>query len=269
MSTLNEQETKDETTLDKDEGEQPTGLAKYTDDLKELRNRLFIIVGVFIVSMIAGLALTTKLMPLIIEYSPAKDLALNSFSPWDAISVFVKFGTVFATVIGLPVILFQIWRFISPALTKRERRVSLKYIPFAVICFLTGFAFAYFIVFPMAFQFSTNLTKAMGLQATYGVAEFFSYMSDIILFISFAFELPVVVMFLTGIKIIKPAYLLKCRKVAYVVLTVVGTAITPPDVISDILVLFPLIGLFEFSILLSKVVYRKLLRVEKEAELED
>ena len=127
--------------------EQPTGLAKYADDLTELRHRLFIVAAVFLISLVVGLFLTTKLMPLIIEHSPARDISLNSFSPWDAVAVFMKFGTVFATVIGLPVILFQIWRFVSPALTAKERRVSLKYIPFAVNSFAVGCIIYYFIVF--------------------------------------------------------------------------------------------------------------------------
>lgn len=251
--------------MERDESEeQPTGLAKYADDLTELRHRLFIVAAVFLVSLVVGLFLTTKLMPLIIAYSPAKNISLNSFSPWDAVSVFMKFGTVFATVIGLPVILFQIWRFVSPALTPKERRVSLQYIPFAVVCFAVGFCFAYFVVFPMAFAFTSGLTAAMGIEQTYGVAEFFSYMGDIVLAVSLMFELPVLVMFLTGVRILKPAFLQKCRKVAYVILTAVAITITPADLFSDLLVLFPLIGLFEFSILLSKVVYRKLHTGEEE-----
>lgn len=233
-------------------------IERYAPDLTELRDRLFRTVIVLVVLFVVGMMLTSRIMPFIIEHSPAREIQLNTFSPWDAISVYMRFAGIFTLIIGFPYILFQIWGFVSPGLTTVERRTALRYVPGAFVCILIGFVFAYFVVFPTAFYFSNSVTLSLGLKPTYGVKEFFSYMGNILLSISLLFELPIVVMFLTAIRVISPLVLRKIRKGAYVVLTVIASMITPPDFISDILILVPLILLFESSIWLSDRVYRRI-----------
>lgn len=233
-------------------------IEKYLPDLIELRKRLF-----FTVFVLAGLFLACffamgMVIPFIIQHSPAKDITLNTFAPFDGIGVYMQFAGMFTLILGLPFILIQIWKFVAPALEKSERRTALRYIPFASFCLIVGFVFAYFVVFPTAFYFSNSVTLGLGLKPMYGVNEFFRYMGNILLAISLLFELPVVVMFLTAIRVLSPAILRKIRKVAYVVLTVIATMITPPDVVSDLLVLVPLLLLFESSIWLSARVERQI-----------
>jgi sec-independent protein translocase protein TatC len=94
-----------------------------------------------------------------------------------------------------------------------------------------------------------------------GIAQYFSFMFNIVLPMSILFELPIVVMFLTKIRVLNPQRLQKMRRVAYLLLIIIATMVTPPDLISDILVSVPLILLYEFSIFLSRLVYRKQLEL--------
>jgi len=133
----------------------------------------------------------------------------------------------------------------------------LRYIPLAALLFLAGLSFAYFVVFQSAFHFAGELNKRMDVTETYGAAQYFSFMFSILLPVSLIFELPAVFMFLTKLRILKPALLRKYRRHAYFGLIVVSTFIAPPDFISNILIAVPLILLFELSVLLSAHIYRK------------
>jgi sec-independent protein translocase protein TatC len=98
----------------------------------------------------------------------------------------------------------------------------------------------------------------------YGAAQYFTFMFNIIIPMSLLFELPVVVMFLTKLRILNPQRLKKMRRLAYLILIIIATMVTPPDFISDILVSVPLIGLYEVSIALSARVYRKQLEHDRQ-----
>jgi len=133
---------------------------------------------------------------------------------------------------------------------------------------LIGLAFGYFVVFKMAFLFTSAVTKNLQLQETYGITQYFSFMFNIILPLSLLFELPIVVMFLTKLRLLNPMRLRKMRRYAYLLLVVVATMITPPDATSAIIVAVPMIVLYEFSVFLSGIVYRKQLLQDQQWEKE-
>jgi len=189
--------------------------------------------------------------------APVDDLDLHVFSPWDAIGLYMKFAFVVSFVVTIPFALFQLWAFVKPALAPRERKATLRYVPFALLMLLVGLAFAYFVVFPLAFTFTTEVARGLNLEETYGVTQYFSFLFNLLVPISLLFELPIVIMFLTRIGILNPVRLRKMRRLAYFVLIFIGVLITPPDFISDMLVALPLILLYEFSVYLSMAVYRR------------
>jgi sec-independent protein translocase protein TatC len=114
--------------------------------------------------------------------------------------------------------------------------------------------------------FSTSLGASLNIEETFGAAQYFSFMFNIVIPLSIIFELPVVVMFLTKLRILNPKRLVKIRRIAYMALVVIAAIITPPDAISMILVFVPMIVLYEFSVLLSRFIYRK--QLENDAERE-
>ncbi len=198
----------------------------------------------------------------------AQDLPMNAFKLTDPFRIFMTMATIIAFVMIFPVILYQLWAFVSPGLHENERKVTLAYIPFAFLLFLGGLAFAYFILFPFIIQFMGNLAGRLGITEQYGINEYFSFLFQITIPMGLLFQLPVVVMFLTRLGLVDPSGLTKFRKYAYFVLLVIAGFITPPDLMSHLMVTVPLLLLYEFSIWLSRIAYRKVLKAQKLQEEE-
>lgn len=237
------------------------------DHLSELRRRLFYVVAVFVVVLVAAFFVVDPIYHyLTVNTLSGVRIELNAFSFWDGVGVYMKISMLVAFGITLPFTLFQIWAFVSPGLRPVERKATLRYIPFVFLFFLAGLAFGYFVVFPLAMTFTGSLNKQLGLIETYGMADYFKFLMNIVLPISLLFELPLVILFLTQLRILNPARLHKMRRVAYFILVVISVMITPADLFSAFLVLIPLILLYELSVLLSKRVYRKQLAADAERE---
>lgn len=236
------------------------------DHLTELRRRLIWVIAVLVIAMIGGLVASIYLIEYFRSVEPANSMSWHAFSLWDGIRLYMQFALIIALVVTLPFTLYQVWAFVKPGLREEEQKATLKYIPFSVFMILLGVAFAYFVVFRMAFQFTQNVNQNLHLVETYGAIQYFGFMFNIVFPISLLFEMPIVVMFLTKLRILNPKRLRKMRRIAYLILVIVGTLITPPDLISDLLVAVPLILLYEFSVLLSAAIYRK--QLEKDAQWE-
>lgn len=233
------------------------------EHLRELRKRLIRVAAVFVLLTLGGLYIAGPLIRYLTVSGPAAGIALNTFSPWDSIQIYMQVSFFIGLAFSLPYALLELWLFVKPGLKPLEQKAAIFYIPLAAFLFAAGFAFAYLIVFPMAFYFTSSVTKSLGFMQTYGIAQFFSFMFNILLPVALLFELPVVVLFLTKIRVLNPYWLKKIRKAAYLVLIIIAASMTPPDVISDILVAAPLIGLYEVSIFLSWSVYKKQQRLEE------
>lgn len=230
------------------------------EHIGELRSRLIRVLAVFGLALAGGLVGAEPVFEYLVEAAPSDKLELNAFSPWDAVSLYVKIGVLLALIVAVPYAFYEMWAFVKPGLSRKERAVTLRYVPWAFLMLIAGLAFAYFVVFPMAFLFTERVTLAMGLKQTYGVGQYFAFMLNILLPVSLLFELPLVILFLTRIGILSPRLLVRMRRVAWFLMVLVATMITPPDVISDLLVSVPLIALYEFSVWLSKVADRRRLR---------
>jgi sec-independent protein translocase protein TatC len=255
---------------------QPTGPAEERADgemsiwehIGELRRRIIYSLIVFAVGIVGGLFGAQPLFDYLVAAAPAKHLELHAFSPWDAIGLYMKFAVLISLVVAIPFAFYQLWAFVKPAIGIRERRATLRYIPGALLMFLIGLSFSYYVVFPMAYYFTERVTSNMGLEQTYGLTQYFSFLFNLLLPISLLFELPLVIMFLSRIGLLNPALLKKLRRIAWFVMVFIGVVITPPDVISDLLVAVPLIVLFEFSVFLSGIAHRKREAARKAREAE-
>jgi sec-independent protein translocase protein TatC len=227
------------------------------DHLEELRKRLIWIILVLTVTMIAGFFAAKPLLEYLKQNEPASSINWNAFSPWDGIRVYMQVAFILSFVVTSPFTLYQLWSFVKSGLKETERKAALHYIPYSVFMFLAGLNFAYFIVFPLAFKFTLIFNKSMNLAEVYGVAQYFTFMFNILLPLSLLFELPIVVLFLTRLRILNPMRLRKMRRYAYMMLLIAATLVTPPDVISVLIVAIPLMGLYEISVLISRSIYLK------------
>ncbi|WP_221568718.1 twin-arginine translocase subunit TatC [Alkalihalobacillus sp. TS-13] len=117
--------------------------------------------------------------------------------------------------------------------------------------------FSYFLIFPAVFQFMTSFSERIGASEVYGLNQYFSFMFRLILPIGVVFELPLIIMFSTHMELITPLKLKTSRKYAYIFLLVLAPMITPPDIVSHVLVTPPLILLYEVSIVCSNMVFVK------------
>ncbi len=225
--------------------------------LSEFRNRLIWIAVVFFGTFIIGFFITPYLIDFFRASPAMENIEWHVFNVADAILIYMKMAFAIAFVATLPFILFQIWRFVAPGLTTKEQKSTRWYIPLAFLVFLLGISFGYFILFPMVIKFLLLITDILEVNEMFGISQYFSFMFKLIFPFGLLFQLPIVVVFLTKIGVLSPAFLIRVRKYAYLILVITGVLITPPDFISDVMVILPLIALYEISIWLSKAASRK------------
>lgn len=227
------------------------------EHIAELRKRILLVALVFVLSMVIGLAAAPHFLPLLKQHSPAFQVNWNAFSPWDGLRIYMSIAVVLSLAPTLPFALYQTWLFVHEGLNKQERKAARRFIPFSALCFMAGICFAYFVVFPMSLAFTANINTQLELAETYGVSQYFGFMVGIIIPLSLAFELPVVVLFLTRIGLLQPALLKTMRRYAYLMLVVVAALISPPDLFSHVMVAVPLVVLYEVSVWLAHWMHRK------------
>ncbi|MGI2328640.1 twin-arginine translocase subunit TatC [Planococcus sp. YIM B11945] len=238
------------------------------EHLAELRKRLIIIALAFIVSLGIGFAISARILQFIKLQPTAVHVEWNVFGFTDGIMIYFKCALILAILITLPIALHQIWLFVKPGLSEQEAKGTVFFIPASCLLFIAGISFSYFVVFPLMLEFMSDINQSIGATETYGMSQYFTFMFNLIIPVGIIFEMPVIVMFLTKLGIVTPFTLRKMRKIAYFVLVVVGVLITPPDFVSDVLIIIPLFVLFEISIIVSGWTYkRKLKQLEELAKL--
>jgi sec-independent protein translocase protein TatC len=235
-----------------------------TEHLAELRKRIIWVLIFFFIFLVVGFLYAGSIIEWVKKDVP-DNISFHIFSPGEAFRIYMGSAFLIAVIFTLPVALWHIWRFVEPGLRPRERQVTLSYIPLAILLFFGGLLFAYKVIFPYVIGFSANLTRELGAQETYGLYDYFRFMFNIVFPIAFLFELPILVMFLTRLSIITPAFLQKARRFAYLALVVFSTLISPPDIVTNILIALPMIVLYEISVVICIWVYR---RMQREAEVE-
>lgn len=233
---------------------------KVVQHLEELRKAIIITLGIFLLFFLLAFIYVQDIYHLLVKDLPFK-LAL--LGPSDILMVYLMIASVVALAATMPVAAHQVWRYISPGLTAKERKLTLGYVPALFILFIVGISFGYFILFPLVMSFLMSLSDDM-FTTFFTTEKYFRFLLNMTLPFGFLFELPVVIMFLTSLGIINPYLLTKIRKYAYFVLIITSVLITPPDFISDILVIIPLLLLYESSITLSKFVYNRKLKTKKD-----
>jgi len=164
-----------------------------------------------------------------------------------------KLTLLVAVALAVPFILFQIWSFIAPALYKNEKRIALPLFISSVLLFYSGMAFAYFVVFPLAFQFFVN-TGPDSIVVMTDISSYLSFVIKIFFGFGIAFEVPVATVMLIAAGIVTPKALASKRPYVVVGCFVLGMFLTPPDVISQVLLALPMWLLFEFGLLFGKMI---------------
>jgi sec-independent protein translocase protein TatC len=237
----------------------PADAPRLLDHLLELRARLLRgAVGV-IVAFVALMPFAAKLYTLL-AHPLLKTLPdsghLVATDPAGGFFVPMKLAFMTAMFATAPWLLYQAWAFVAPGLYKREKRVALPLLVSAVVLFYLGCAFAYFVVLPAAFAFLAKFTPEVVAQ-TPDIGKYLDFVSVIFLAFGASFELPVALVILVLLGWVTPAQLREWRGYAIVGIFVVAAVITPPDVVSQLMLAVPMCLLYEAGIDASRLVAKR------------
>lgn len=248
-------------TANESETEQP-----FLSHLFELRDRLLrivIVVGlIFVVLFYFSNDLYALLADPLLKYLPSgKMLAIDVITP---IFTPLKLALMTSIFLGMPFILFQIWGFIAPGLYAHEKRLAMPLLVSSILLFYAGMAFAYFIVFPMVFEFLAKFVPA-GVEMATDIARYLDFVLKMFFAFGVAFEVPIATILLIAAGITTPNKLAQKRPYIIVGAFTVGMLLTPPDVISQIMLALPMWLLFEVGIIFARLMLKKRIdNLEKE-----
>jgi sec-independent protein translocase protein TatC len=159
----------------------------------------------------------------------------------------------FGLILAFPYIIYQIWKFVSPALKKKESSNTIMFVFFCSLLFFIGVAFAFYIVIPMSYQFMTTYKISDLIVDEFDFQGYISMFTDILIACGVMFQLPMFVLILAKIGILTPHFMVTYRKHAVVIILIAAAILTPPDVFSMILLSIPLLLLYEASIIIARV----------------
>jgi len=231
----------------------------FTSHLEDLRKRIIISIIAVAVGFLASYyfaedIFTFLVKPLKHEMPSESWLIFTGLS--EAFVVYLKVSFFAGIFLASPVILWEIWCFVAPGLYDHEKKYIFPFVIFSTMLFAIGIIFCYFIVFPFSFKFfmgySSDIIKPMP-----SIKEYLSFSFKMLLAFGVIFELPVFVLFLSKLGLINDRMLRNQRKFAIVGIFIVAAILTPPDVISQLMMAFPLIVLYEISILVAKMFGKK------------
>ncbi len=231
-----------------------------TDHLVELRKRLVRSVIILLIGF--GVCYYFKDFFFDIVTAPlVQVLPKNSYLIYtgltEAFFVYMKLAFFASLIITCPLIIYQIWKFISPALHSTEKKYVLPFVFFSTLLFVSGVLFGYFVALPPAFEFFVSFNSKY-LQSMISFSDYLSLFVTFLLGFGLSFELPVFMFFLAKLGIVNSTMLSKNRKYAILVIFIVAAILTPsPDALSQILMAIPLMFLYEVSIFITKFAGKK------------
>jgi sec-independent protein translocase protein TatC len=251
-------------------------LMTFTEHLQELRKRLkycmySIVVGALLCYAVRKELFVILVQPLIEAWTEAGlgTPKLHFLNPIEPFFTYLKIALISGVFLSAPVIFYQIWQFVAPGLYKKEKRYVIPFTVASAVFFLGGAAFGYFMVFPYAFQFFFAVAEQnMGtmqsmpgfgfkLEATLMMGEILGLIWRLLLAFGIIFELPLVIFFLSLAGIVDYRQLWRFNRYFIILSFVIGAALTPPDVITQLFMAGPLLVLYNLSILLSYFFTRK------------
>ena len=238
----------------------------FLDHLEELRWRLIKALGALALTVAVSFAALTQIDLIGLLARPILPLLhghkLIFTHPTDSFSIYMTMSITLGVVLALPVIVYQAWAFLSPALYRHEKQVVIPVTIGAALLFLSGVGVAYFGVMPLALRWLLDFQTA-SMEPLISGLEYFDFLFTMSLAFGLSFELPILILALTALGIVTPAVLRKYRRHAAVLCTFIGAFLTPGDLVwTTIAMAVPLYFLYELSVVLATVVHKRRLRRE-------
>lgn len=240
----------------------PKAEMPFLDHLEELRRRMLWSLLAVAVCFGIGLAAVHYLDVTRFLVEPGQELfgpewRLVYLAPADSFFIFLKISLTAGLVLASPLIIYHAWAFLAPALEKHEKRTLAPALFMGLVLFLTGVALAYFIALPLSLRIFTRFMADV-MEPNWTATGYIGHVVKLLLGFGIVFELPVLVMILSVLGLVTPAFLRAKRRHAIVVVTVVASLLSPGDMVQvTVLMMVPLVLLYEFSILLSALMWRR------------
>ena len=226
--------------------------AKAIEHLEELRARIIIVAAFFSFAFILGMALSPVIIQKIISDMSISNITLVSLTPLEFIHTQLKIGFFSALLISSPMIIYQLIAFIKPG-AKRTELAAVKYtLPSIFVFFISGAAFGYIIFTKIALRFLAHLSSLADIQNMWSLNTFISFILISSVSLGILFELPVVLLLLKYLNLVNEKILSRKRKHVYVSIFILAAIITPPDVITQVMISLPVILLYEVSLAIIK-----------------
>jgi sec-independent protein translocase protein TatC len=238
-------------------------VVSFLDHLDELRHRLLVCLAVMTIAAVGFYWMIDDFLAIIIK--PVGHLVFTA--PAEAFTARLWLTIFGGFVLALPVVIYQIWCFIAIALTEREKKYIVFFGPASVVLFIMGGLFAYLVMIPISVRFLLGFSSGL-MVPMITVSNYINFVGTLFLACGVVFEMPIILMFLTKIGIATPEFLRQKRRHAIVLIMIVSAVMTPPDVVTQLLMAVPLVLLYEIGVLLSRFLMRKsvLERVVREGD---
>ena len=233
------------------------GSMSLSGHLKELRNRSFVCILVLTAAFLVCLSFAPRLVTMLTDMGQAYHYVYVYIAPQELLMVYLSIALAGGLVAAFPFISYHAYAFCSPGLTRKEKNFILGTLFFGTLCFCMGVLFAYFLSVPFMLRFLIQFSSEVSVSASISIQQYVSFLLTVFVVFGAVFELPVITVLLTILGLIKARWMVKARKVMIVVIFLLAAIITPPDVVSQIMVAVPMIGLYEISILLSRLFERE------------
>lgn len=245
-----EEEDSEEGGKKEDEDESSMTLIRH---LEELRSRII----KSLLAVAVGSGVSYYYIEEIMHYITMPSGKLYYLQPAEAFFTYIKIAMFAGFLLALPVVFYQIWRFVLPALTVREKTIIALLVPTSVILFFSGLAFSFFLVLPAAMQFFVGFSTA-DLQPMFSLNQYFSFVMSFILPFGAVFELPLVVVVMAKMGLISSAFLMKKQRIMLFLAFIVGAVVSPtPDIFTQSMIAIPLFLLYEVSYLIVRFILHK------------
>ncbi len=230
--------------------------------LTELRRRLFIIVAAVLAFSVLAFIFVQVFVDLMLGLSEGFHFVY--LTPAELVTAYILLSVVLGVVFASPIVLWQIWVFVSPGLEAEEKRSVKTAIAAGFVFFLLGALFCFFVVLPMTLRFFYSFNGSTDIAANISFQSYMNFVLSMLVVFGLIFEMPVLSFMLARLGVLKAEWLRKGRKYAVLLVFIVAAIITPPDVISQLMTAAPMLLLYELSIYVVGIANK--LRAKEQAE---
>ena len=230
----------------------------FLDHLEELRWRIiYSVIGVLLGTIVAMIFIDFFVDKILLLPARTANFRLQNLKPFGQLFLYFQVAIMIGLIFSFPNVVYQLWKFIAPALKSNEKKYIKWIVLFTTFCFLCGVVFAYYVMLPLTLKFAAGFGSA-AIQNNFSIEEYLSIVLNIILGAGLIFELPMLSFFLSKIGLLTPKLMRKFRRHAIVVIMIVAAFLSPgTDPVSQVLLAVPLVLLYEISIFVSKLFQKK------------